>query len=90
MMALIKQVRRLGACGVKDVAEQMEQVQTIWSDSKCRELWSLLQAAQASDMVSRQDIVRYRREAELHVGQDENLYKLQWVSAKLVWMDAHE
>ncbi|EKM84028.1 hypothetical protein AGABI1DRAFT_110625 [Agaricus bisporus var. burnettii JB137-S8] len=57
----------------------VKQVQTIWSDSKCRELWSLLQAAQASDTVSRQDIVRYRREAEQHAGQDDHLYKLQWV-----------
>jgi len=49
-------------------------------DTKCQELWSLLQAAQGSEPVTRQDIVRYRREAERHVGQDDNLYKLQWVS----------
>jgi len=49
-------------------------------DTRCQELWSLLQAAQGSEYVTRQDIVRYRREAERHVGQDDNLYKLQWVS----------
>lgn len=57
----------------------VKQVQTILMDIKCQELWLLLQAAQGSEIVTRQDIVRYRREAERHVGQDDNLYKLHWV-----------
>jgi len=63
----------------KLITALVKQVQTIVLDPKCQELWSLLQAAQGSDTVTRQDIVRYRREAERHVGPDDNLYKLQWV-----------
>lgn len=56
------------------------QVQTITSDAKCQELWSLLQSAQVSESITNQDVIRYRREAETNVGQDGNLYKIQWVS----------
>ncbi|KXN88887.1 Paired amphipathic helix protein pst1 [Leucoagaricus sp. SymC.cos] len=62
----------------KLITALVKQVQTILIDTKCQELWSLLQAAQGSEAITRQDIVRYRREAERHVGQDDNLYKLQW------------
>lgn len=55
------------------------QVQTILMDSKCQELWSLLQSAQQTSLITNQDVIRYRREAEMHVGQDDNLYRLQWV-----------
>lgn len=63
----------------KLITALIKQVQTIISDNKCQELWTLLQAAQNSDRLSQQDIIRYRREAERHVGQDDHLYRLQWV-----------
>ena len=56
------------------------QVQTILSDYRCQDLWKLLQSAQNSEIITNQDVVRYRREAERHVGQDDHLYALQWVS----------
>lgn len=55
-------------------------MQTILSDNKCQELWSLLKSAQSCKNITSQDIVRYRREAERHVGLDDHLYRLQWVS----------
>ncbi|THV01430.1 hypothetical protein K435DRAFT_655423 [Dendrothele bispora CBS 962.96] len=57
----------------------VKQVQTIISDAKCQELWTLFQGAHNSDTFSNQDIIRYRREAERHVGQDDPLYRIQWV-----------
>ncbi|KAF5368328.1 hypothetical protein D9758_002152 [Tetrapyrgos nigripes] len=57
----------------------VKQVQTIISDAKCQELWTLLQSAHNSDAISNQDIIRYRREAERHVGQDDHLYRIQWI-----------
>ncbi|KAG5647682.1 hypothetical protein DXG03_008405 [Asterophora parasitica] len=57
----------------------VKQVQTILSDNRCQELWKLLQSAQSSEIITNQDAVRYRREAERHVGQDDHLYRLQWV-----------
>jgi paired amphipathic helix protein Sin3a len=45
-------------------------------------LWTLLQNANAAAEgagMSDADIVRYRREAERHVGQDDHLYRLEWV-----------
>ncbi|KAJ4485722.1 hypothetical protein J3R30DRAFT_3441510 [Lentinula aciculospora] len=56
----------------------VKQVQTITSDAKCQELWSLLQSAQVSESITNQDIIRYRREAETNVGPDGHLYKIQW------------
>ena len=56
------------------------QVQTILADHRCQELWKLLQSAQSSEIITKQDVVRYRREAERHVGQDDHLYRVQWVS----------
>ncbi|KAF5366942.1 hypothetical protein D9757_010834 [Collybiopsis confluens] len=53
-------------------------VQTIVSDAKCQELWALLQSAQVTETITNQDIVRYRREAETHVGPDGHLYRFQW------------
>lgn len=35
---------------------------------------------QTADALTNRDIVRYRREAERHVGQDDHLYKIKWVS----------
>lgn len=34
--------------------------------------------------VSNRDIIRYRREAELNVGSDEHLYKVDWVSLFII------
>ena|SRR5258705_9635415 len=57
----------------------IRQVQTVLIDNKCQELWSLLKSAQNSKNITSPDIIRYRREAERHVGQDDQLYRLQWV-----------
>ncbi|KAF8226309.1 hypothetical protein L208DRAFT_1302590 [Tricholoma matsutake] len=54
-------------------------VQTILADNRCQELWRLLQSAQNSEIITKQDIIRYRREAEQHVGPDDHLYRVQWV-----------
>ncbi|KAF8167408.1 hypothetical protein B0H34DRAFT_644805 [Crassisporium funariophilum] len=64
----------------------IKQVQTILSDNKCQELWSLLKSAQHSKNISNQDIIRYRREAERHVGLDDHLYRLQWVRDSSRWI----
>ena len=56
-----------------------DQVQIVLIDNKCQELWSLLKSAQNSRNITTQDIIRYRREAERHVGPDDQLYRLQWV-----------
>ncbi|KAJ7242561.1 hypothetical protein B0H12DRAFT_1132175 [Mycena haematopus] len=66
----------------KLITALVKQVQTIVGDNKCQELWTLLQSAHASAEnagMSDADIVRYRREAERHVGQDDHLYRLEWV-----------
>ncbi|KAJ6601223.1 histone deacetylase complex, SIN3 component [Mycena vulgaris] len=67
----------------KLITALVKQVQTIVGDNKCQELWTLLQSANvnAGDGagMSDADIVRYRREAERHVGQDDHLYRLEWV-----------
>ncbi|KAH0591154.1 hypothetical protein H2248_001252 [Termitomyces sp. 'cryptogamus'] len=55
----------------------VKQVQTVLSDNRCQELWRLCRSN--VEMHTTQDIVRYRREAERHVGQDDHLYRLQWV-----------
>ncbi|KAF8899118.1 hypothetical protein BD779DRAFT_61530 [Infundibulicybe gibba] len=54
-------------------------VQTILSDNKCQEIWSLLQTIHCAEELSNQDVIRYRRAAENHVGQDDHLYRLQWI-----------
>ncbi|KDR85669.1 hypothetical protein GALMADRAFT_234672 [Galerina marginata CBS 339.88] len=63
----------------KSIIALIKQVQTILADTKCQELWTLLKSAQNSKNITTQDIIRYRREAERHVGQDDHLYHLQWV-----------
>ncbi|KAF8665510.1 hypothetical protein AX16_000524 [Volvariella volvacea WC 439] len=60
----------------------VKQVQTILTDNKCQELWSLLQSAANSEIITNQDVVRYRREAERHVGLDDHLYRIQWIREK--------
>ncbi|KAL0581071.1 hypothetical protein V5O48_000964 [Marasmius crinis-equi] len=62
----------------KLITALVKQVQTIISDSKGQELWSLLQSAHNSESLTNQDFIRYRREAERHVGQDDHLYRVQW------------
>jgi paired amphipathic helix protein Sin3a len=54
-------------------------VQTIEADSKCQKLWDLLQSTRKAETLTMHDIIRYRREAERHVGSDENLYRFEWV-----------
>ncbi|KAL0951709.1 hypothetical protein HGRIS_008384 [Hohenbuehelia grisea] len=64
----------------KLIVALVKQVQTVLSDNKCQELWTLLQqTTQNAETITNQDIIRYRREAERHVGQDDLLYKIQWV-----------
>ncbi|KAF8204474.1 hypothetical protein K438DRAFT_1905542 [Mycena galopus ATCC 62051] len=66
----------------KLITALVKQVQTIVGDNKCQELWTLLQSANTTAEgvgMSDADIVRYRREAERHVGQDDHLYRLEWV-----------
>ncbi|KAK0505793.1 histone deacetylase complex, SIN3 component [Armillaria luteobubalina] len=63
----------------KLITALVKQVQTIIGDVKCQELWSLLQSAQHTNSITNQDVIRYRREAERHVGQDDHLYRIQWV-----------
>jgi paired amphipathic helix protein Sin3a len=52
-------------------------------DAKCRELWRLLESVHNAHELTNLDVVRYRREAENHVGQDDHLYRVQWVGAIL-------
>lgn len=59
-------------------------MQTVVSDNKCQELWDLLRKARQEKALTRQDIMRYRREAAKHVGSDDNLYRVEWVRAILV------
>ncbi|KAI0375440.1 hypothetical protein BV20DRAFT_960592 [Pilatotrama ljubarskyi] len=58
----------------------IKQVQTVLADHKCQELWYMLRQARNAEKAARMhDIIRYRREAERHVGSDEKLYRLDWV-----------
>lgn len=59
-------------------------MQTVVSDNKCQELWDLLRKTRQEKELSRQDVMRYRREAVKHVGSDDNLYRVEWVRAILV------
>lgn len=40
----------------------------------------MLQNARRIERLTNQDMIRYRREAERHVGTDEHLYRIEWVS----------
>lgn len=57
----------------------LAQVQTVEADSKCQELWELLQCTRRQENTTVRDVIAYRREAEQHVGSDENLYRFEWV-----------
>ncbi|KAJ8464001.1 hypothetical protein ONZ45_g17389 [Pleurotus djamor] len=65
----------------KLITALVKQVQTILLDNKCQELWTLFQSTQSAEALTNQDIIRYRREAEHHVGQDDPLYRIQWERA---------
>ncbi|KAH9937360.1 uncharacterized protein B0H18DRAFT_970211 [Fomitopsis serialis] len=56
----------------------VKQVQTIVGDNKCQELWYLLQRSRGAEAITAHDTIRYRREAEQHVGSDDNLYRFDW------------
>ncbi|PCH34038.1 hypothetical protein WOLCODRAFT_94711 [Wolfiporia cocos MD-104 SS10] len=56
----------------------VKQVQTIMADNKCQELWELLQRTRGDDTTTIHAVIRYRREAERHVGSDDNLYRFDW------------
>lgn len=43
----------------------------------------LLQQTRKVDALSNQNMIRYRREAERHVGTDEHLYRFDWVCERL-------
>ncbi|KAG0702743.1 hypothetical protein DFH29DRAFT_920208 [Suillus ampliporus] len=62
----------------KLLSSLIKQVQILLSDNKCQELWALLQQTRKVDALSNQDMIRYRREAERHVGADEHLYRFDW------------
>lgn len=62
----------------KILSSLIKQVQILLSDNKCQELWILLQQTRKTDGLSNQNMIRYRREAERHVGADEHLYRFDW------------
>ena len=80
MVAIIKQVsksRDRSRSGFRLLSSP--QVQTIEADSKCQELWELLQWTRRQENTTVRDVIAYRREAGQHVGSDENLYRIEWV-----------
>lgn len=82
--AIIKQVRDPGyenSFEAQLSSSSTLQVQTIQGDNKCQDLWDLLENNRKKDSVTIYDIVRYRREAEHHVGSDDHLYRVDCVSA---------
>ncbi|KAF8140489.1 hypothetical protein EV363DRAFT_1152523 [Boletus edulis] len=62
----------------KLIAAFIKQVQSVLSDNKSQELWAMLQEARRTERLTNQDMIRYRREAERHVGPDEHLYRIEW------------
>ena len=56
------------------------QVQGVLADQKSLDLRTVLENARGTEKPSNRDIIRYRREAELNVGSDDHLYKVDWVS----------
>lgn len=40
----------------------------------------MLYDARKTERVTTRDMIQYRREAERHVGTDEHLYRIEWVS----------
>lgn len=64
----------------KLIAAFVKQVQFVVSDNKCQELWALLRDVRRVGVLTNQDMIRYRRESEKHVGSDEHLYRVEWDS----------
>jgi len=62
----------------KVITAIIKQVQGVLADQKSLDLRTLLENARGTDDASNQDIIRYRREAELNVGSDEHLYRVDW------------
>ncbi|KAI6153808.1 hypothetical protein BKA82DRAFT_14535 [Pisolithus tinctorius] len=63
----------------KLIAAFVKQVQFVVSDNKCQELWALLRDVRRVGVLTNQDMIRYRRESEKHVGSDEHLYRVEWL-----------
>ncbi|KII93988.1 hypothetical protein PLICRDRAFT_99544 [Plicaturopsis crispa FD-325 SS-3] len=69
----------------KLITALVKQVQTVLSDNKCQELWTMMQDAHSAETGTlsqrslRQSLIRYRREAERHAGSDDHLYRVEWV-----------
>lgn len=61
----------------KVITAIIKQAQTILVDNKCQELWDLLQAERQREKTTLYDTIRYRREAERHVGSDDHLYRIE-------------
>ena len=59
-------------------------MQTIQGDNRCQELWHLLQETRKQENVTLDDIIKYRREAERHVGADDHLYRIDCVSVSIL------
>jgi paired amphipathic helix protein Sin3a len=62
----------------KIVTAIIKQVQGVLADQKSLDMRTLLENVRNMDNASNRDIIRYRREAELNVGSDEHLYKVDW------------
>ncbi|KAF7966906.1 hypothetical protein HWV62_36583 [Athelia sp. TMB] len=63
----------------KVVTGIIKQVQQILADQKSLDLRTLLETARgAGESITNRDVIRYRREAELNVGSDEHLYRVEW------------
>ncbi|KAG8219608.1 hypothetical protein J3R82DRAFT_562 [Butyriboletus roseoflavus] len=71
----------------KLIAAFIKQVQSVLSDNKSQELWMMLQDARKVGWLTNKDMIRYRREAERHVGSDEHLYRIEWVAGQLSPLD---
>jgi paired amphipathic helix protein Sin3a len=63
------------------VAAIVKQTQTILGDMKSQELFALLQRDRQRERTTTRQQIAYRYQAEGVLGPDENLYRLQFVSA---------
>lgn len=72
------------SCGDDAKGVLVVQVHSVLSDNKSQELWAMLREARRAEKVTIQDMIRYRREAERHVGADEHLYRIEWVSGSIL------
>ncbi len=63
-------------------------MQTVLNDNKSQELWDLLQESRQKENMTLGSIVRYRRNAECHVGTDDHLYRIDCVSHNSILLHA--